>query len=240
MKNNEIIIIAGLPRSGTSLVCQMLSAAGIRVAGDYPMFEPDEILESPDAAFISTCEGGAVKLIDPHHHIIPKDYAYRIVFLSRSKRQQALSTAKFMIAMDMVTNGRCFTDAGLGKMRESLIRDEKLALAELWTHGCPIHRIKFEDLIGQAAVAVSSLADFLGIDQNLVGSMVAAIRPRPHGALNYPGLLEVELMQEQEARDGKSPAYDPLRCECKFPGVVAPCGYCKDGDYCLEDEQSKP
>lgn len=238
MNNKEIILVAGLGRTGTSLVCQMLAAAGIRVAGDYPSFEPSEMMTArPDPAFLESCEGGAVKLLDPHRTILPRGGAYRFILLSRSKRQQALSSVKFLVAMDMAPKGKQFNEKGLDKMRTSLSKDQVTARAELQAHGCPIIPIRFEEIIDQPDVTASKLADFLGIHQSLVGAMVGAIRPRPHGAKNYPGLLEVELMQELEAKTGKAPAYDPLQCSCKFPGVVAPCPYCRDGDYSLEDEK---
>jgi hypothetical protein len=218
----------------------MLAAAGVRVAGDYPSYEPSEMMSArPDPAFLEACRGGAVKLLNPQDTILPRGGAYRIILLSRSKRQQALSTVKFLVAMNMAPKGKSFTEKGLDKMRESLSKDQVKARAELQAHGCPMLVIAFEDLITSPDITASKLADFLGLDQSLVGAMVAAIRPRPHGAKNYPGLLEVELMQELEAKTGRAPAYDPLRCTCKFPGVVAPCPYCRDGDYSLEDEKTE-
>ena len=236
MNNKEIILVAGLTRTGTSLVCQMLAAAGIPVAGDYPSFEPDQMMSArPDPAFLESCQGGAVKLLEPHRTILPRGGAYRILLLSRSKRQQALSSVKFMVALDIVPKGKSFTEKGLDAMRESLSKDQVQARKELQSHGCPILRVSFEEIITEPEITASKIADFLGIDQSLVVTMVGTIRPRPHGAKNYPGLLEVELMQELEEKTGKAPAYDPLQCSCKFPGVVAPCPYCRDGDYSLEE-----
>lgn len=238
MKNKEIIIIVGLPRSGASLIAQMLENIGIRLPGIWPHFEPSKMASSPDPAFIDACEGGAIKLLNPDQVELPSGYAYRFVFITRSKRQMAMSTAKFMIAMNMVKKGRSLSEEGLAKMAESLSEREKVGLFKIRSHGCPIHRLRFEDLIDRPEPTIEAIAEFLGLDDpTSKARMEAVIRPRKHGSLNYEGLLDVEMMQEREKIEGKAPDYDPLLCTCNFPGVVAPCDYCTNGNFCLQDEK---
>ena len=75
MKNHTpIIVVSGLPRSGTSLMTQMLAAGGVPILADkkrfadadnpngYCEFEADRSLES-DNFFLLKAEGRAVKII---------------------------------------------------------------------------------------------------------------------------------------------------------------------------------
>jgi hypothetical protein len=199
MNAKEIVIVAGLGRCGSSLVMQMLAAAGITCAGQFPSFEPDEMLESPSEAFLDLFEGGALKLIDPHRFKLPAGRAYRFIFLTRSRRQQALSKVKFLTALGHVRKGPIMVE-DLDHLRESLRRDQELALRSVQAHACPILRVRFEDLIDRSDFAVPDIVDFLDLDTGAVAIMLNAIRPRPLGAQCYPGLLELELIKEAESR----------------------------------------
>lgn len=231
--NSFTTVIAGLPRCGSSLLMQMLAAAGMRCAGDYPSFEPDELMENPSEAYVDSWDGGAFKLLDPHRVLLPAGRRYRIIFLTRSRRQQSMSTVKFM-ALLQIAKGK-LDGVGFDRMRESLRKDQAAALHILHEHHCPIIKIRFEDLIEHQLSTVEEICRFLDMDYSKHGpTMLKTIRPRR--ATCYEGLLEIELMKEIEDRDGIAPPYDPLQCTCNFPGSERPCSYCKSGDFSLPDE----
>lgn len=226
--NNHITIIAGLPRCGSSLLMQMLNAAGFRCAGDYPGFEPEGIFESPEPEFVDSFLGGAMKLLDPHRVILPPGRKYQFIFLTRSRRQQAQSIIKFVQATG---NARgIITEDGFERMKESLKSDQAVGLKNVTGHGCPILRIRFEDLIERSFPTVTEIVRFLDFahDEDRFTAMMNVIRPR--SAQCYGGLLELELLDEME-RDEELPQFDSLKCECNMPPYKAPCSYCESGNY---------
>lgn len=92
--NNEIIVVSGLPRSGTSLMMQILSAGEIPILTDFER-NPDD--NNPkgyyefkkvkniavDSSWIKNAIGKAVKIVSPFLRYLPKDYKYKIIFMER-------------------------------------------------------------------------------------------------------------------------------------------------------------
>src|ERR1700732_3954967 len=89
-----ITIVSGLPRSGTSLMMQMLAAGGMPIlsAGerqadvDNPRgyLEWERIKQLPkDPACIAEAEGKAVKEISPLLLSLPEGHDYRVIFMQR-------------------------------------------------------------------------------------------------------------------------------------------------------------
>jgi len=95
MKNDTIVIVSGLPRSGTSMMMKMLAAGGveplidnIRAADDdnpkgYFEFERVKQIEH-DKAWLADARGRAVKLISALLKHLPPAYNYKVVFMQRA------------------------------------------------------------------------------------------------------------------------------------------------------------
>src|SRR5687768_13992796 len=91
---DDIIIVSGLPRSGTSLMMQMLDRAGIsavtdkiRTADDdnprgYFEFEPVKRTKQ-DASWLPAARGRAVKLVSSLLYDLPATERYRVLFMQR-------------------------------------------------------------------------------------------------------------------------------------------------------------
>lgn len=89
-----ITVVSGLPRSGTSLLMQMLQAGGHPVLCDEQRppdvdnprgyFELDQIraLER-DASWIAFAEGQAIKVVSPLLRSLPVNHEYRVLFMRR-------------------------------------------------------------------------------------------------------------------------------------------------------------
>lgn len=89
-----ITVVSGLPRSGTSLVMQMLAAGGhpvlsdgIRAADDdnprgYLEFDRVKSLER-DQSWLAEADGKAVKIISFLLPKLPAQFEYRVIFLRR-------------------------------------------------------------------------------------------------------------------------------------------------------------
>ncbi len=96
MKNDSITVVSGLPRSGTSLMMQMLAAGGIppltdnlRAADEsnphgYFEFDPVKRLRS-DRSWLDQARGRAVKIIHVLVRELPADgqFNYRLLLMKR-------------------------------------------------------------------------------------------------------------------------------------------------------------
>ena len=91
-----IVVVSGLPRSGTSMMMRMLEAGGvvplqdgIRAADDsnpkgYFEFEPVKALDKDgDLSWLSTAHGKAVKVISFLLTWLPEDHNYQVIFMHR-------------------------------------------------------------------------------------------------------------------------------------------------------------
>lgn len=93
--NDEITIVSGLPRSGTSLMMQMIDQGGIPALTDeirtadrdnpkgYYEFEPVKRTKE-DPSWLKTAQGKAVKMVSSLLYDLPPTYQYRIVFMRRN------------------------------------------------------------------------------------------------------------------------------------------------------------
>ena len=89
-----ITIVSGLPRSGTSLMMQMLAAGGLPILSDGERradvdnprgyLEWERIKQLPkDPACIDEAEGKAVKVISQLLLSLPPGHEYRVIFMQR-------------------------------------------------------------------------------------------------------------------------------------------------------------
>jgi hypothetical protein len=94
LKGKMITIVSGLPRSGTSLMMQMLDAGGLPVLSDGERkadtdnprgyLEWERIKQLPKAAsLIVEAEGKAVKVISHLLLSLPENHEYHVVFMQR-------------------------------------------------------------------------------------------------------------------------------------------------------------
>jgi hypothetical protein len=89
-----VTIVAGLPRSGTSMMMQMLAAGGLPVLTDrvrqpdednprgYYEFEPVKEVRQ-DRSWLDQAEGKVVKMVYRLLYDLPADRTYRVIFMKR-------------------------------------------------------------------------------------------------------------------------------------------------------------
>ena len=191
---NPTIIVAGLGRCGSSLVMQMLAAAGAPCVGTWPDFEDavSVLLDPKDTEaqreFYKACKGRAVKLLDPHLNTPPIGLDYRNIFLSRNPAEQAKSMLKLL----GMTNNRKARKA----MEQAVRTDEARARLAMTKIGDGRYlNIPFENLIHDPEHSARAIADWVRTwrGQPLdVDRMARCVRPRPAKCL--PHMLELELL----------------------------------------------
>lgn len=106
---NTVIVVSGLPRSGTSMMMKMLEAGGIPLLTDhirtpdednpkgYYEFERVKQLPKGDTAWLEQARGKAVKIISALLEHLPSEYTYQIIFMRRDLREIIASQRKMLI-----------------------------------------------------------------------------------------------------------------------------------------------
>jgi hypothetical protein len=176
--HRTITIVSGFGRCGSSVVMQMLHAAGMPMAGRWPSFEDDRFSVERVAVGIDTItsvSGCAIKVLDPHLVVLPRGPAYRAIWLTRDPVEQAKSQAKLLRLLSGVVIDR----ATRRKLEHSYSSDELPALAALRAAGVPtpLH-LTFEALLANSRRAAENIASHCGLQECRVPTMAAAVQQR--------------------------------------------------------------
>jgi len=107
--NDSIVVVSGLPRSGTSMLMGMLSAGGLDLLTDglrtadpdnpkgYYEFEPVKKLnESTDRSWLGGARGKGLKVISYLLQYLPDAYEYKIIFVRRALSEVLASQKKML------------------------------------------------------------------------------------------------------------------------------------------------
>ncbi len=187
----EFLLVSGLPRSGTSLVMQMLAAAGCSILTDAERRpdadNPEGYLEWEGArqlghrpGSIHAARGKVVKIVSPLLPLLPNQHRYRILFLRRPLDQVARSQAR-MIARR--------TGRGEAEPAETAAMERRLRKHLEWTttHVSRLpnvtwFEIDFPALVAAPAAWVPQIARFCGVEPTpeTLGKMLAVVRPELH------------------------------------------------------------
>ena len=181
-ENEFITVVSGLPRSGTSMVMQMLNAAdypcltdGVRQAdADNPhgYFEYEKVKRLRwDCTWLPEAKGKAVKIIAQLIPFLPSQFSSRVIFMERNI-SEVLASQRVMLQRRGKSGGN-LSDAQLGKIFERQVREMKRVLAQ---RGTPILDVAYSDALQRPIEVAEKIQVFLG--ENLdVCAMAAAIDP---------------------------------------------------------------
>ena len=162
-----IIIVSGLPRSGTSLMMQMLENGGVAVITDgirsadpdnprgYYEFEQIKTIKR-DASWLPAMRGKAFKMVSQLLYDLPQSETYRIVFMERDLEETLLSQEKMLTRL-----GRTAAP------REQMKRAYALHLERLheWLSlqgNMEIFLVRYNDLVERPREQTERVAAFLG------------------------------------------------------------------------------
>ncbi len=189
-----ITVVSGLPRSGTSLVMQMLAAGGHpilcddeRLADDdnprgYLEFTKVKSLER-DVTWLPEAEGKAVKIISFLVAKLPADFEYRVIFLRRELSEVLLSQEKML--------KRRGQPPGPSADLMAIHFNKHLQIVDDWLgqqNNIQVLNCSYEALIRDAQNMSETIRGFLNSDLD-VGEMVNAVDPalyRQRQAGNVP------------------------------------------------------
>ncbi len=181
MSADFITIVSGLPRSGTSMMMQMLVAGGMTAVtdghrspdADNPRgyFELEAVKKlKTDSAWLAGARGRAVKVISMLLYALPPAYEYRVIFMRRDMGEILASQNEMLKRRGTVAN-----DSGDATMRRHL--DAHLAKVQGWLAGQKNFRVFYcehRDLITAPSEQACRIAEFIGSGLS-VPAMVEAI-----------------------------------------------------------------
>jgi hypothetical protein len=108
MDQDAVIVVSGLPRSGTSMMMKMLQAGGMQVLTDnirradednpegYYELERVKQIEH-DKAWLDAARGKAVKMISALLKHLPSTHHYKVIFMSREMGEILASQKQMLI-----------------------------------------------------------------------------------------------------------------------------------------------
>ncbi|MDX2002133.1 MAG: alkaline phosphatase family protein [Chitinophagales bacterium] len=164
----EIIIVSGLPRSGTSMMMQMLQAGGIEIYTDNERGadenNPKGYLEHEQVKQLATnnqwlwqAKGKAVKVINYLLPYLPSSYKYKIIFMER-EISEIIASQNTMLSR----NGKGKAD----EIKLGLLEKTKLSLEETneWLaerKNVSVLRLSYRDVINSPEEHIANIANFL-------------------------------------------------------------------------------
>lgn len=165
----EILIVSGLPRSGTSLMMRMLDAAGVppltdgqrRPDDDNPLgyyeFEAVKRLRH-DSSWLDAAAGKAVKVIHILLPDLPSTRRYRVLFMRRDMDEVVASQRKMLERLGR--SGAALSTDALKAQFETQLR-----AVDAWVDSRPnIARldVSYNDLLREPGPVVTRTASFIG------------------------------------------------------------------------------
>lgn len=180
--NESITVVSGLPRSGTSMLMQMLAAAGypcltdgVRKAdADNPCgyFEYEKVKQlRRDCSWLPEAKGKAVKIIAQLVPFLPSQFNYRVIFMERAI-SEVLASQRKMLQRQGKSGGN-LSDAQLAKIFECQSREVKRLLGQ---RNIPMLGVAYLNALQRPVEIAEKIREFF--DENLdVQAMATAINP---------------------------------------------------------------
>lgn len=183
IEKEPIIIVSGLPRSGTSMMMQMLEAAGLPIYTDQERTadesNPKGYYEHAavktlmrDASWLKDTPGKVVKIISHLLFHLPARYAYKIIFMDRNIEEVVKSQHTML-----VRNGskKVKADAYPVSIEQQFLKN--LKRVDKWekaNYNVEILHVDYANVIQKPLETANMISDFLGIktDANIMAAIV--------------------------------------------------------------------
>jgi hypothetical protein len=178
-----VVVVSGLPRSGTSMMMKMLEAGGVPVVVDgiraadgqnpkgyYELERVKELDKPVDKTWVRDARGRAVKVISPLLEHLPHANNYRVVFMHRDLEEVLASQRKML--HDRGERGgdvdddqlRVYYERHLRKIKHLLARDVRFAA---------LH-VDYGATIQDTSAVAQQVNAFLGGELNLTAMRTVA------------------------------------------------------------------
>ena len=166
---NDVVIVSGLPRSGTSMMMKMLQAAGFDLLSDdlrkEDKFNPNGYyeyglvrrLKSGGNAWLNRATGRVVKIVSPLLPYINPDLNYKVIFMQRDMKETVQSQARMLLGF------QTWADPNQERGLEETFR-RHLADVDAWMRQQPnldYLNVNYNQLLVDPSGVFTDLAEFL-------------------------------------------------------------------------------
>jgi hypothetical protein len=181
--SEDILIVSGLPRSGTSLMMQMLDAGGVPLLSDgtrraddsnpagYYEYEPVKKLKE-DNAWLAQAQGKALKVVSPLLSWLPAGWNYKVIFVRRLLTEVLASQQRMLQRQGLDSSAA--DDEQL-----KIVYQRHLKEIEAWLaaqQNFQVFYAEYQEFHVNPGMQVEEVANFLGLrlDQQ---AMITSIKP---------------------------------------------------------------
>jgi len=192
MAEEFVTVVSGLPRSGTSLMMQMLQAGGMELLTDGQRtpdesnprgyFEHEAVKHGRnDLSWLEKAGGKAVKVIHLLLLNLPSDQNYRVIFMLRNL-DEVIVSQRVMLKQQ----GRA--SAALADKTLADIFEKQLTTVRQWLAERPNFHVLYlnhREVITKPSIASSQINDFLGGNLK-VADMTIAVSPQLYRQRKLP------------------------------------------------------
>ena len=164
-----VMVVSGLPRSGTSMMMRAIHAGGIEALTDhlrtadednpkgYFEFEPVKKTKE-DASWLRDAGGKVVKMVYRLLYDLPGEYDYRVVFMQRDIGEVLASQKKMLVRSGKV-------GSAIGDAQMAMLFQGELDKCRQWLAARPnfsVLYVNHRDMIRNPASECRRISDFLG------------------------------------------------------------------------------
>jgi hypothetical protein len=177
---NQIVVVSGLPRSGTSMMMQMLDRGGMDILQDelreadisnpkgYYEFEPVKALYK-DNSWLEKARNMGVKIVAPLLRYLDGQYRYKVIFMNRDiheviqSQQKMLGKDKEVFPMHLYNQFQ--------RLLKSVTSWQKVE------PGVEILYVNHRDVIEDPETVARQVAEFIGQPLD-IGAMATVVDPK--------------------------------------------------------------
>jgi hypothetical protein len=181
---NAVIVVSGLPRSGTSMMMKMLEVGGVPIMTDHERtadddnpegyYELERVKQMPngDVAWVRDARQKAVKVISALLKHLPSTEQYRVLFMRRAYPEILASQRKMLISRNRPVDQ--VDDAEMTRLFEMHLKE-----VDAWLETQPnvrVLQVGYNAMLREPEPLVTQVNEFLdgGLDTQ---AMLHAINP---------------------------------------------------------------
>ncbi len=164
-----IVVVSGLPRSGTSMAMKMLEAGGLRVVTDnqrsadednpkgyYEDERVKDLHQEGDKTWLREARGKVVKIISFLLKSLPADSNYKVIFMHRHLREIVASQNKMLVRRGEKSDT---PDERAAQLLEEQVRDARFFLRRPQFE---VLELNYGEMLQDARPAALRMAQFVG------------------------------------------------------------------------------
>lgn len=165
-----VVIVSGLPRSGTSMAMKMLEAGGLEIVVDnirtadednpkgyYEDERVKDLTEMEDKSWLKDARGKVIKVVSSLLNSLPESNSYKVVFMRRNLHEVLASQTKMLQRRSEDSHTE---DEDLLAMYESHL--EKVQFQLRFRPYFDALYVNYSDVVQDPAIEARKMAEFLG------------------------------------------------------------------------------